>query len=379
MTPTKTKLIVVFVVCTACVVPVRAVMGDVLYSVVDLGVLSGPGSFPTAINNIGQVVGYGDTYTMYSHAFLYNGSGPLVNLGSWGGDYSVSAATGINNSGTVIGYSDQGGTNPTVAFVYTQSGGMQPIVALGGAQSNATAINNNGQIVGQYVPANSSSFDGFIYTIGGAMTDIAPYIPYCINDAGLVAASGPSGTAGTATGTFISSGGTGTWVNIGSLGGTYTVPDGMNNLGEVVGGSSITGGPGHQQPFMYSGGKMTDLGTFGGANGMANGINNLGVVVGGAAYANNPNGAGFVWYGSGSIQDLNDLVDPSLDWTITDALAINDQGQIAAAAYQPGQDFHAVLLTPIQTPEPSSFGLLLAAIIGLSAAHYGARILRGRR
>ena len=72
------------------------------------------------LNALGQVVGSADTYTRYTHAFLYTGSGPLVNLGSFGGMYSVSVATGINNSGMIIGYSDEGGNNPPWPF-FTRS------------------------------------------------------------------------------------------------------------------------------------------------------------------------------------------------------------------------------------------------------------------
>ena len=127
--------------------------GNIEYSVTDLGVLSDAptpgGSYALAINSLGEVVGYGDTYTWYSHAFLYTGSGPLVNLGSFGGDYSVSVATAINNSGMVVGYSDSSGAgNPTRAFFYTESGGVQDLGTLGGKQSHALDINNLGQIVG---------------------------------------------------------------------------------------------------------------------------------------------------------------------------------------------------------------------------------------
>ena len=74
---------------------IKASAQSVQYTVSDLGVIgSGPDSFPVGMNNLGQVVGYADTYTHYSHAFLYNGSGPLINLGSFGGDYSLSVATG---------------------------------------------------------------------------------------------------------------------------------------------------------------------------------------------------------------------------------------------------------------------------------------------
>ena len=60
-------LIAVFVLCAMME---RAYGGTIEYSVTDLGVLgSGPESFPVAINNLGEVVGYADTYTHYSHAF----------------------------------------------------------------------------------------------------------------------------------------------------------------------------------------------------------------------------------------------------------------------------------------------------------------------
>ena len=62
------------------------------------------------MNNLGEVVGYADTYTHYSHAFLYNGSGPLINLGSFGGDNSISIAKAINDQGMVVGYSDSSGS-----------------------------------------------------------------------------------------------------------------------------------------------------------------------------------------------------------------------------------------------------------------------------
>ena len=85
---------------------------------------------------------------------------------------------------------------------------------------------------------------------------------------------------------------------------------------------------------------------------------------------------GFVYYGSGAIEDLNNLIDPSLGWTIADAVAINDRGQIAAEGYYQGsEDAHAVLLTPIEAPEPSTLCLLCAAIFGF-AAMAGVRLMK---
>ena len=72
--------------------------------------------------------------------------------------------------------------------------------------------------------------DGFLYSGNGPMVDLGPYQALCINDAGLIAAVlGPSGSLQT----YISSGGTSAWTNIGSLGGLDTQPEGMNNRGDV--------------------------------------------------------------------------------------------------------------------------------------------------
>jgi probable HAF family extracellular repeat protein len=52
-------------------------------------------------------------------------------------------------------------------------------------------------------------------------------------------------------------------------------------------------------------------------------------------------------YDGTTMHDLNSLLDVSGEgWTVVEARAINDAGQIAATAYNPGTGYHAVLLTP---------------------------------
>jgi probable HAF family extracellular repeat protein len=70
-----------------------------------------------------------------------------------------------------------------------------------------------------------------------------------------------------------------TITNLGSLGGTVSVPAEVNNLGEVV-GYSATVNNAATHAFLYSHGRMTDLGTLGGTTSGATGINDRGVVVG---------------------------------------------------------------------------------------------------
>ena len=90
-------------------------------------------------------------------------------------------------------------------------------------------------------------------------------------------------------------------------------------------------------------------------------------MVGSADLPGDLTGHGFVYDGGGPIEDLNDLVDPSLGWTILGAVAINDSGQIAAEAYQQGGYDHAILLTPVETPESSTLCLLLVAAFAVLA------------
>jgi probable HAF family extracellular repeat protein len=62
------------------------------------------------------------------------------------------------------------------------------------------------------------------------------------------------------------------------------------------------------------------------------------------------------------MQDLNNLISSSSGWTLLEATAINESGQIVGWGYNGGQD-HAFLLTP--TPEPSTFILLAIGAISL--------------
>src|ERR1700724_1542956 len=62
-----------------------------------------------------------------------------------------------------------------------------------------------------------------------------------------------------------------TVTDLGTLGGTFSIPFGINNAGRVAGGATLPGGNLH--PFLWHDGHMTDLGTLGGPNGDAGGPN----------------------------------------------------------------------------------------------------------
>jgi hypothetical protein len=77
----------------------------------------------------------------------------------------------------------------------------------------------------------------------------------------------------------------------------------------------------------------------------ARSMNNCGFVVGGYG-PDSDRYRGFLWSPTGGFQDLNSLVQPDSGWTIQDALAINDRGEIVGKATH-NRDEAGFLLTPV--------------------------------
>jgi probable HAF family extracellular repeat protein len=180
--------------------------------------------------------------------------------------------------------------------------------------------------------------------------------------------------------------------DLGTLGGAFGVPNGMNSRGEVVGQSDLLGDQ-TAHPFLWNGTKMIDLGTLGGPNGAANWVNDAGDIVGTADLTPLPTGRvlhhGFLWkngamtdlppvggalcsvatsvndldqavgrqgncsrkslgamlWDRGTGYNLNSLVAPT-DLYLYEAISINDQGEIVAQAVLPNGDNRVVLLVP---------------------------------
>src|SRR4029077_14908622 len=82
------------------------------------------------------------------HAFIWNSSTGMTDLGTLGGDTSY--ANGINDSGEVVGYSYLAGDTNPHAFAWTATGGMVDLGTLPhGPTSFGEAVNSAGEIAGE--------------------------------------------------------------------------------------------------------------------------------------------------------------------------------------------------------------------------------------
>jgi probable HAF family extracellular repeat protein len=116
-----------------------------------------------------------------------------------------------------------------------------------------------------------------------------------------------------------------TITNLGSLGGTVSVPVALNDRGEVV-GFSYTPNNEAARAFLYRKGRMTDLGTLGGAYSIAMSINDRGEIVGRSSVAPGSDQIDAFLDRGGKLIDLGPL---SQTFVESGTVSINDAGAIA--------------------------------------------------
>jgi probable HAF family extracellular repeat protein len=137
------------------------------------------------INGLGQVVGRGLLAPpVHHHAVLWPDPSTVQDLGTLGGENSE--ASDLNDAGLVVGFSETG-TGATVAFVWRADLGMHSLGTLGGANSKAFGVNASGQIVGES-ETSTGEVHATLWTITIATKvaiDIKPGSdPNCINSNG---------------------------------------------------------------------------------------------------------------------------------------------------------------------------------------------------
>lgn len=311
-----------------------------IYAVIDLGDLGGGSSQALGINASGQVVGWSNTSSgSQQHAFLWK-NGIIQDLGTFGGNASF--AYGINDNGQVVGtYLNT--DNGNIAFLW-QNGIVQNLGAWSDYYSIAYGINDNGQVVGAYVNAGTYKEGGFLWH-NGIMLDIGTLggndtLAYGVNNEGQVA--GASDGSDNQFHAFLWQ--NGSMQNLGQLGGAFSWGNGINDNGQVVGyaGTTTT-----DDAFLWQDGSMQDLGRLAGAiNSQAYGINDNGQVVG-FCFDSNYNELPFLWQ-NGSMYNLNSLLfNADSGWTLEEATAINNNGQIVGYGINHLGQTHAFLLNPL--------------------------------
>jgi len=253
-----------------------------------------PQSFGLGLNNRGHIAGFAGNANQIAFVYTPAGLRMIGQLGQCG----PTVASGINDAGHVIGFCKRGLAGEAGrAFVYA-NGVFRLIGSFGGEVSEALAINNAGQVVGY-----AGLSDDFL--------NLSHRHAFTYRDRVMK--------------------------DLGTLGGRSSQANDINDAGQIVGSARTTDAdPSPAHAFLYENGRMTDLGTLDrdpNASSRALGINNAGTIVGDSQLtdANGSARHAFI-YANGVMRDLHLMVDLPNGWTLTEALDINDAGQILARA-----------------------------------------------
>ena len=352
-----------------------------VYTVVELELAQAVSSTALDINTSGHVVGRvtmpgGDGAP--TRAVVWS-DGVLTHLGSLHGNFNT--AQGINDDAQVVGWSTYSNFR---AFVWSD-GIISEIDSAATTAAMAYAINGTGTAVGDLMTGPGSRTTAVRWQ-NGAMT-VLPTLNPCTNclrndNARDINASGQIVGRTETPYPRAALWQNGSVTQLGTLGGTNSAAFGINNAGHIVGQAQRSAAAplyGGTRAFLWKSGVMTDLGTLGdnASFSTAADINAIGQVVG---YSTLKDGAhdrtnmrGFLWQ-NGVMYDLNALTAGS-GWTITDATAINDKGQIAATGHRQDGPERALLLNPAGLPpSPQPVHTVYLAEGATSSAFFDTRL-----
>ena len=316
---------------------------------------------------------WGDVGTT-THAYVWE-NGSLTDLGAL--DNTVSSFSAwISSNGIIAGASEKAEFDPLVPGIVDPSvpdfpettavvwhkGSITDIGFLpgGGYESRAVSVNNRGEVVGSatnLIPdANSFAVDSvfllsngykyqsraFIWDLRDGMRDLGTLgtgldaAAYAINEQGQVIGysykdtTTPGGCTTLELTHAVLDMGAFIWDkqhgirDVGNFGGTCTFASDLNNHGQVVGSSNVSGDL-YQRPFLWEKGVLRDLGgSLGGNGATATRINEKGEVVGSANLAGEQTFHATLWRGVGQMTELGSVDnDPcAFGW------AINDKTQV---------------------------------------------------
>jgi uncharacterized membrane protein len=303
----------------------------------DLGTLPGGyNSFPSSVNNRGEVVGQAYNavpdvnslfgYGYQSRAFYWN-KGVMQDLGTLGTGTDAIAGL-INQRAQVVGWSYTNADPSamcanisvfnafnltTGTFIWDKKNGMKDIGGLGGTCTLANDFNNQGQIVGISSLTGDSTFHPFVWNAASGVTDLMD----------------PADSS-------------------------YGLAFGENAHGDAVGKicDPVTC---YAVLWRKSGAhwQRIDLSTSTQSAASVS-VNSSDQVIGNVDLPTTYDA--FLSEGGGPIVDLNALVPPNSGLQMHEAAQINDRGEIAIGALDASGNNHAVLLIPCDENHPGVEG-----------------------
>jgi probable HAF family extracellular repeat protein len=351
------------------------------YAVTDLGTLGGTSSIGFGINDSGHVAGASSlTAGGPQHAFLQYG-GHMRDLGTLGGLNSI--GDGPNAKDEVAIYSETadpaymgedfcgfGNHHQCLAAIW-RDGKLTALPTLpGGNSAQAIALNDRGQVIGFSendklekpgycaTPDQVLDFEAVIWGPNpGEIRELGPLPGDTVGFAGATNDRGQAvGTSGlcsnTTTNGLVAGPHAVLWdtdgsvTDLGNLGGTMiNLAAGINNRGDVVGGSQAKDGNVHA--FLWTKDRgMQDLGLLGTDTLTApTWINNHGQVVGGSCPGPTGNCRAFLWEYE-TLLDLNTLIPADGPLYLLFAWGINESGEIVGQAMTKTGELHAFRATP---------------------------------
>ena len=324
--------------------------------IIDLGTLPGGAeSLGIYVNNADQVIGFStissapDPLGFFgpTHTFVWQ-NGEMLDIGTLGGVDTLAGASCSNPlPGVVVGGSstttvpnpDTG--LPTVDPFLWRNGKMIDLGTIGGTNGFAQCANNRLQIIGQSSVAANPAACNFPAV---EPENAGPGCHAFFWENGLI-------------------------TDLGTLGGDNSEALWLNDAGVVVGSADLPGPSGSQthDAVVWINGKIHDLGFVpGDACSRSRAVNVRGQVVGGSSDCHNFLHA-FVWDGNAGMVDLNTLIPAGSGYQLTNAININDRGEILAKAapvgFTPNDDAdlgHLALLVPCD-PETQDCSAVLQA------------------
>lgn len=316
------------------------------YTVTDLG----GGSYPTAINATGEVVGFYEEH-VGPLAFSWTASGGFTTLPPLFGS-TISRAYGASSTGLVVGESVRANAQAVIWL----DGAIEELGTLGGRYSGASGVSSDGKVTG--IAEDSAQYSrAFLWTKSGGMIDVGTLGGLTSYGLGVNRLGQVAGFADLACvcpyHAFVWSAETG-MVDLGKSGSGISQAQAINDLGQIAG--YVENGSAYQAVFWDSNGDVEVLDALS-TNSGAFAINNLGQVVGENNYPSTrtPQYYAFIWTQQTGMQNLNDLIPSGSGWVLDAASGINDSGQIVGQGTLNGA-LHSFLLTPTTSASESAAG-----------------------